>query len=231
MECTADRRQHILEGHEKCTPPAEVHRNIGMSEFIDEYDRFRTWMNEIEDAPYGHEFVLVHALIVKQLKTQNVFEVKLSDIHGASLWQPRWVPASGTIISVKQHGACSVLSVRKSPDMTRFYSYCMSTPFARDSMSSHMAHGFGMSFTRACVCCIRVIGGSCGVFSANSEAAQLEPENEHQEVGVGHPIEIHRTARHGWRRRNIEHGVEHTFFMQGPEWLACLCQKQQNISL
>lgn len=52
----------------------------------------------------------------------------MSDIHGASLWQPRWVPASGTIISVKQHGACSVLSVRKRPDMTRFYSYCMSTP-------------------------------------------------------------------------------------------------------
>ena len=71
-----------------------------MSEFIDEYDRFRTWLNEIEDAPYGHKFVLVHALIVKQLKTQNVFEVKLSDIHGASLWQPMWVPASGAIISV-----------------------------------------------------------------------------------------------------------------------------------
>ena len=68
----------------KCTPPAEVHRNIGMSEFIDEYDRFRTWLNEIEDAPYGHEFVLVHALIVKQLKTPNVFDVKLSDIHSAS---------------------------------------------------------------------------------------------------------------------------------------------------
>ena len=48
--------------------------------------------------------------------------------------------------------------------------------------------------------------------SASSEAAQLEPENEHQEVGVGRPIVIQRTARHGWRRRTIEHGVEHTFF-------------------
>ena len=51
----------------------------------------------------------------------------MSDIHGASLWQPRWVPASGTIISVKQHGACSVLSVRNRLGMTRFYSYCMSS--------------------------------------------------------------------------------------------------------
>ena len=75
---------------------------------------------------------------------------------------------------------------------------------------------FGMSLTRACVSCLRVIGGSCGVLSASVEAAQqLEPEDEHQEVGVGHPL-VHRTARHGWRRRNMEHGVEHTFVMQGP---------------
>ena len=52
----------------------------------------------------------------------------MTDIHGASLWQPRWALACGTIISVKQHGACSVLSVCNVPDMTRFYSYFMYTP-------------------------------------------------------------------------------------------------------
>ena len=112
----------------KCAPPVEVHRNITLSEFAQAYDRFRAWLTKIEDAPYSHEFFHVQRLVVKQLETQNIFDVKLSDIDEASLWQPRWVPPLGTILSVRQHGACSLVSVRKVPDMTKYYLYVMSTP-------------------------------------------------------------------------------------------------------
>ena len=105
----------------KCAPPVEVHRNISLSEFAQAYDRFRAWLARIEDEPYSHEFFHVQGLIVKQLETQNIFDVKLSDIDAASLWQPRWVPALGKILTVRHHGACSLVSVRKVPDVTRFY--------------------------------------------------------------------------------------------------------------
>ena len=65
---------------------------------------------------------------MKQFETQKIFDVTLSDIDAASLWQPRWVPALGKILTVKHHGACSLVSVRKVPDVTRFYEYVMSTP-------------------------------------------------------------------------------------------------------
>ena len=167
----------------------------------------------------------MHALIVQQLKTQNVCKVKLSDIHGASLWQPRWVPASGTIIGVKQHGACFVLSVRKRLGTTRVYSYCMSTPLQeiRCRRIWHIALALHLHVHASVAS--ESLAEVVASFLQTVKRRNLNHKNEHQEVCVGHPIEIHRTARHGWRRRNIEHGVEHTFFMQGPEWLACLCQK------
>ena len=112
----------------KCDPPAEVHRTISVSEFFHEYDCCRAWLKELEDAPYGHACFLVRVLIVKQLETQNFFEVKILDSHAASPWRPRWVPAFGQIISVIQRAACSVLSIRKVPDMIRFYAVCMPTP-------------------------------------------------------------------------------------------------------
>ena len=72
-------------------------------------------------------FFHVRALVVKHLATGNVFEVSVSQVHGASLWQPRWVPPPGTHISTKQHGACTLVVAKRSPDMDKYYSFCMST--------------------------------------------------------------------------------------------------------
>ena len=111
----------------KCAPPPEVHKPFTFEEFGAEYNRFRAWLQSVEQHPAGHEFFKVSLLRVRHLTTNNMFDVHLSEVNGASLWQPRWVPKLGSHLSTKRHGTCELIGIVKTPDMNRFYSYCQST--------------------------------------------------------------------------------------------------------
>ena len=58
LECTADGRQHILEGHEKCDPPVQVHRNISASAFLHESPANETNWQASHDATAPFEWRL-----------------------------------------------------------------------------------------------------------------------------------------------------------------------------
>ena len=107
--------------------PKEMHEQLTLEDLTQQYRRLCAWLQSVESFPFAHEFFQVEALVVREQVTDRLVDVRVSEVDDASLWPPRWVPPVGASLTVKRVGKCRLESIRKKPDMTKFYSYCMST--------------------------------------------------------------------------------------------------------
>ena len=134
----------------KCDPPHEIYEDVLDSEFCEQFVRFRSWMQQQIKQPYGHEFFHVRAFVVKSCETKQLFEVRPSEIIGASLWQPGWIPKQGEILVTRRFGRSVLISVKKTKyDQILFILHVHK--FGRNPLSSLVACGIGFPFVRSCV--------------------------------------------------------------------------------
>ena len=108
--------------------PQEMLEDISVAALAGQYTRLQSWMECVAKQHGWHDFfILEHVVVVRRNAQGCSFHVSVKDLRESSKWPSKYVPAIGSTVHSIKHGACTVVAVKKKPDMTRFYQHVMSS--------------------------------------------------------------------------------------------------------
>ena len=128
LSAHGDRNSHWHKAMPKLDPPHEMLEDISVAALALQYTRLRSWMECVAKQHGWHDFFTLEHVVVQRKDGQGCsFHVSVKDLRESSKWPSKYIPAVGSIVHSVNHGACTVLAVKKKPDMTRFYQHVMSS--------------------------------------------------------------------------------------------------------
>ena len=98
------------------SPPEELFQDISVDKLLTQFTRLRSWMQEIDQAPYGHEFYAPTSFLVKAVNSMTdhrPFRVSADKID-TSHWPYRFIPPLPTTASTRTYGKVEILQVEKN---------------------------------------------------------------------------------------------------------------------
>ena len=119
--------------------PPEILEPCSRDQFVEEYYRFRNWLQALRQTVFAREFYVFESCVVhkqgqdgRPLAAETCsFWASRQDIVEAT--DDNFLPRVGNIVHSKTHGKCKVEGVRQRVSSTKLLRYIMSTPYSEIS--------------------------------------------------------------------------------------------------
>lgn len=207
--------------------PAEILESCSRDQFVEEYDRFRTWLRALKGTAFAREFYILDTCSLRKqsgrpLAADNVeedacFVASRKDIIEAT--DDNFIPRVGGFVHSKRHGKCQVEAITKRVSSTKLLRYIMTTPYSE--ISCLKIHRVVHSYLRCTLLALPSESLAESVGSVLTDAAQ-KATGKPKEVDAFIQATIIRLA--GLRGHGGEEGIladalntHFSGFGQGPE--------------